>query len=100
MLGPTAPAGAGPLVPEEVPLQTRDTLYIGGDFVAPATDATIEVISPATEEPVARVPEARVEDVARAVAAARQAFDEGPWPRMAPAERADAMGKLVGALDA
>jgi betaine-aldehyde dehydrogenase len=81
-------------------LQTRDTLYIDGGFVAPATDATIDVISPFTEETVARVPEAREADVDRAVAAARRAFDEGPWPRMRAAERADAMGKLVGALDA
>lgn len=81
-------------------MQVRDTLYIDGRFQAPATDATIDVISPFSEEAIARVPEAREADVERAVSAARRAFETGPWPRMAPAERADAMTKLMGALDA
>ncbi len=65
----------------------RTTFFIDGDWVAPATDAVIEVVSPHSEEVVARVPEGSVADIDAAVAAARRAFDEGPWPRMAPAER-------------
>src|SRR5215472_2310933 len=79
-------------------MQTHDKLYIGGEWVAPATTATIDVISPHSEEVVGRVPEAREADVDRAVAAARAAFDDGPWPRMPAAERADAMGRLLAAL--
>src|SRR5262252_5224721 len=79
-------------------MQTHTKLFIGGDWVAPATTATIDVISPHTEEVIARVPEAREADIDRAVAAARKAFDEGPWPRMSGPERADVMARLLGAL--
>ena len=68
-------------------IQIKDKIFIGGAFVTPATDCTLELVSPTTEEVVSRVPEARPEDVDRAVAVARQAFDEGPWPRMELAER-------------
>ena len=65
----------------------RDALFIGGAWAKPATDAVLEVVSPHSEEVVARVPEGAVADIDAAVAAARRAFDEGPWPRMTPAER-------------
>ncbi len=65
----------------------RDAFYIDGGWRAPASDATLQVISPHSEEVIATVPEASVGDVDAAVAAARKAFDEGPWPRMTPAER-------------
>jgi betaine-aldehyde dehydrogenase len=81
-------------------MQTHDTLFIGGDWIKPATTAMIDVISPHTEEVIARVPEAREPDVERAVAAAREAFDQGPWPRRTPGERADAMAALLGELQA
>jgi aldehyde dehydrogenase (NAD+) len=79
-------------------MQTHDRLFIDGEWTAPATRATIDVVSPHTEEVIARVAEAREADVDRAVAAARRAFDEGPWPRLTAAERADAMGRLLAAL--
>jgi betaine-aldehyde dehydrogenase len=81
-------------------MQVHERLFIGGDWVAPATTATIDVVSPASEEVIARVPEGREADIERAVAAAREAFDHGPWPRMSPAERADVMEKLLGELQA
>jgi betaine-aldehyde dehydrogenase len=62
--------------------------YIGGAWVEPSTAATFEVISSSSEEVVATVAEAREQDVQKAVAAARCAFDEGPWPRLTHAERA------------
>ncbi len=80
-------------------MDTKDTLYIGGEWVAPATTRTIEVISPTTEEVSARVPEATEGDVDRAVAAARAAL-EGPYPRLTPAERADYLVKLSQAIQA
>ena len=65
----------------------RDAFYIDGGWRAPESTATIQVVSPHTEEVVATVPEATYADVDAAVAAARQAFDHGPWPRMSPQER-------------
>jgi aldehyde dehydrogenase (NAD+) len=76
-------------------MRQHDRLYIGGDWVTPAGTGIIDVISPHTEEVVGRVPEATPEDVDRAVAAAREAFDHGPWPRMEPAERAAVVEKLT-----
>ena len=70
------------------PLQHPDRLFIGGDWVKPSTDATIDVISPGTEQVFMRVAEAVQADVSRAVDAARAAFDRGPWPRMSHLERA------------
>ncbi|MFI9536112.1 aldehyde dehydrogenase [Nocardia fusca] len=62
-------------------------LFIAGEWSAPSTGETIEVISPHTEQPIARVVAPAPADIDRAVAAARRAFDEGPWPRIDPAER-------------
>jgi aldehyde dehydrogenase (NAD+) len=73
-----------------------DRLFLGGQWVLPATDATIEIISPVTEEVIGTVPEASPADMDAAVAAAREAFDHGPWPRMSPVERAAAL-RRVGA---
>src|SRR5688572_10446665 len=73
---------------------TKDKLFIDGQWAEPATSDQIEVISPSTEEVIARVPEGSNADIDRAVAAARNAFDRGPWPRTTPAERAEKMAKL------
>jgi betaine-aldehyde dehydrogenase len=69
-------------------------LFIGGDWVDPSSSARIDVVSPHSEEVVGRVPEAREADIDRAVAAARQAFDTGPWPRMSGRERSEIMAAL------
>jgi aldehyde dehydrogenase (NAD+) len=76
-------------------MRQHDTLFIGGEWVAPAGTGTIDVISPHTEEVVGRVPDGTPEDMDHAVAAAREAFDHGPWPRMTFAERAAAIGRLA-----
>ena len=65
----------------------KDRLFIGGEWVQPSATDVIEVISPVTEGVFATVPSGAVADIDRAVAAARKAFDEGPWPRMSVAER-------------
>ncbi|AWH91640.1 aldehyde dehydrogenase [Dietzia lutea] len=72
----------------------RDALLIGTQWRSPATDDVIEVVSPHTEEVVARVPEGSVADMDAAVAAAREAFDHGPWPRMSPGERIEVVARL------
>jgi len=76
-------------------MRDHDRFYIGGQWVAPAGSATIDVISPHTEEVIGRVPEGTAADMDRAVAAARDAFDNGPWPQMDPADRAAAVGRLA-----
>ena len=57
-----------------------DKLFIGGKWVEPSTSEVIEVHSPATGELVGKVPLAAPADVDAACAAARKAFDDGPWP--------------------
>ena len=66
-------------------------LFIGGEFVDSASGRTFLSHNPSTGEDVAQVAQGGPEDMERAVQAARAAFDDGPWPRMTPAERADVM---------
>ena len=80
------------------PVKSYDRLFIGGEWVEPSSSAVFDVHSPTTEELVGRVPEAQNADVDRAVAAARQAFEHGPWPRMAPVERAAVLTKVAEAI--
>jgi acyl-CoA reductase-like NAD-dependent aldehyde dehydrogenase len=75
----------------------RTELFINGQWVTPSTDAAITVTSPHTEEVIGRAPAAAPADVDRAVAAARTAFDDGPWPRLEPAERIAASERLAAA---
>ncbi|MGB3893355.1 aldehyde dehydrogenase [Mycolicibacter sinensis] len=76
-----------------------DTLFIGGKWTAPSTDQVIEVHSPATGEYVGKVPLAAKADVDAAVAAARAAFDSGPWPSTPPAERAAIIAAAIKLME-
>jgi len=76
-----------------------DQLFIGGKWTAPATDQVIEVHNPATGEYVGKVPLATKADVDDAVAAARRAFDSGPWPSTPPAERAAVIATAVKLME-
>jgi aldehyde dehydrogenase (NAD+) len=78
----------------------RDRLFVGGAWVTPTGTEVFETISPVTEQPIGVSPHAGPGDVDRAVAAARMAFDRGPWPRMAPWERAEVMERMVALLAA
>lgn len=80
-------------------LRHPDRFYIGGKWVQPFGNSRIEVRDSASEEVFLTVAEAQVEDVDRAVAAARDAFDNGPWPRMTHSERAEWLNKLADAWD-
>lgn len=75
-------------------------LFLGGNWHPPATASTIDVIAAHTGELAARVPEAVKADVDAAVAAARHAFEEGPWPRLTPEERAIFLERFADALQA
>ena len=68
--------------------------FIGGDWAESEDGQTFETINPATNEPIARVAKGGEADLRRAIGAARKAFDEGPWPRMRPAERARILRKV------
>ena len=74
-------------------------LYVDGTW-SPASDgATFDVLNPATEDVVARAPNGTRADLDRAIAAARRAFDEGPWPRTTRHDRAAVLRRLVDALE-
>ncbi|HKY89426.1 MAG TPA: aldehyde dehydrogenase [Nevskiaceae bacterium] len=77
-----------------------ERFYIGGEWVPAASPGRREVVSPSTERVVAVVAEAAEADAERAVAAARRAFDQGPWPRLTPAERATYLHGLAVELRA
>lgn len=76
-----------------------DKLFIGGSWVDPSSSEVLEVRSPATGEVVGKVPLALRADVDAACAAARTAFDEGPWPRMTPQERGAVIANAVKLLE-
>jgi aldehyde dehydrogenase (NAD+) len=59
---------------------------------------TYQSINPYNNEPLATIPLAGAADADRAVAAARKAFDEGPWPHMSGEERGELLGKVAAIL--
>ncbi len=69
-------------------------LHIGGEWVDALDGAEFETYNPATGEVITKVAEAKAADVARAVKAAREAFENGPWAKMKPKERAAAIWRL------
>jgi len=69
-------------------------LFIGGAWRAPVSGETYTTINPANEEPSAEVGKGDERDLDLAVAAARKAFDQGPWPRMSAADRGRIVWKL------
>lgn len=82
-----------------ITLNHPDRLYLGGKWVKPSTDATFDVVDSHSEEIVARVAAAQTTDINNAVAAAREAFDSGPWPRMQPEERAAYLEKIASCCE-
>jgi len=74
-------------------------LFIGGQWVPAKSGKTFDTINPATEEVIAQVAEGEAADVDAAVRAARQAFDEGPWPRIDARERGRIMLRLADLIE-
>jgi acyl-CoA reductase-like NAD-dependent aldehyde dehydrogenase len=74
----------------------RHQLFIDGKWHAPDSDSIITVVSPHSEAVIGHAASAGPADVDRAVQAARAAFDTGPWPRMQPADRIEAITRLAG----
>ncbi|MDQ7776881.1 MAG: aldehyde dehydrogenase family protein [Paracoccus aminovorans] len=78
----------------------QDQLFIDGEYGPAASGATFAVIDPSDRQPFAQVARGGAADIDRAVAAARRAFDDGPWPRLSGAERGAIlrrMGDLIAA---
>jgi acyl-CoA reductase-like NAD-dependent aldehyde dehydrogenase len=75
-------------------------MLIDGQWVEASNGAAYEVPNPATEEAVGTAPDATVEDMTRAIAAARRAFDDGPWPRSTPRDRARVLAAIADGMEA
>ena len=78
----------------------RSDQFIAGKWMPAGGSESLEVISPSTEELCGRVPVATTDEVDAAVAAARAAFDDGPWPRLGLEERADYLRRLIDGIEA
>ncbi len=72
--------------------------YIDGAFRASRAGGTFETRNPATNEVIALASDGQPEDVDDAVAAARRAFDEGPWPRLSATERAGVLRRIASLI--
>src|SRR6478736_7972381 len=70
-------------------------LYINGEWVDSKSNKTFPVYDPSTEEVIAQAPDANADDVNRAVAAAKAAFEEGPWATTTAQERGRVLFRLA-----
>jgi aldehyde dehydrogenase (NAD+) len=80
------------------PVKHPNRFFIDGEWAAPSSTAKINVINCATEALFVSVAEAQEADVNRAVAAAKAAFERGPWPRLSHAERAEYLKAIAREL--
>src|SRR6478672_3259390 len=76
------------------------SMWIGGRWVHASDKAIRDIVNPADGTVIAQVPEATPADVREAIAAARSAFDEGPWPRVPARERGTLLFKIAEAIRA
>ncbi|RID83005.1 aldehyde dehydrogenase family protein [Peribacillus asahii] len=81
-------------------LKGTKKLLINGEWVEAASGQTFETLDPSNGKVLAVVSEAGPEDVDRAVKAARQAFENGPWRKMSASERGRLIYKLADLMEA
>ncbi|HEY9851995.1 MAG TPA: aldehyde dehydrogenase family protein [Leptolyngbyaceae cyanobacterium] len=81
-------------------LKQPKKLLINGKWVDAANGKTFPVVNPATGEVIAQIAEGTAEDIDRAVKAARQAFENGPWSRITVSDRSKLIWKLADLLEA
>src|SRR3974377_125512 len=74
-------------------------MFINNQFVSAASGKTFPTYNPATGEVLAQIAEGDREDIDRAVKAARDAFNKGPWRRMTASERGRLIWKLSDLLE-
>lgn len=84
--------------PEGLPDRIRH--YIGGKLADSVSGETFDVLEPTTNRTYIQCASGDAADVDAAVAAARKAFDEGPWPRMLPRERANILYRVADEVSA
>ncbi|HEX8211999.1 MAG TPA: aldehyde dehydrogenase family protein [Longimicrobium sp.] len=75
-------------------------LYIGGEWQAAESGDTFDTMNPSTAEPLTQVAAAAEADVDRAVRAAREAFENGPWPGMDARARGRILYAIADGLEA
>ncbi len=80
-------------------LARKHRLLINGKWVEPSSGRTFTTLDPATGEILSHIADGQKEDIDRAVTAARNAFDKGPWRKMTPSERGKLMWKLADLID-
>ena len=73
-------------------------MYMNGEWVASDSGKTLPVYDPSTEEVIAEVPDSNAKDVDRAVSAAKDAFENGPWANSTAQERGRILFKLADAV--
>lgn len=81
------------------PQVRQSTCFIGGEWVPAVSGKTFEAINPATEEVICEVAEGDKQDIDRAVAAAREAFDHGPWRTMDARDRGRLIYRLADLIE-
>jgi betaine-aldehyde dehydrogenase len=70
-------------------------MYVNGEWVNSESGKSFPVYDPSTEEVIAQVPESGAKDVDRAVAAAKAAFEQGPWSQTTAQERGRTLNRLA-----
>ncbi|MGW8380678.1 aldehyde dehydrogenase family protein [Actinacidiphila sp. SB3-2] len=75
-----------------------ESIHVDGVWRAAAAGGTREILDPADASTLAVVAEGDTSDTDAAIAAARRAFDEGPWPHTPTAERAALLRKVADLL--
>ena len=84
-------------VPADLPERIRH--YIDGEFVDSLDGDTFDVLEPVSNESYVTAAAGKKADIDRAVAAARRAFTEGPWPRMLPRERSRILHRIADIVE-
>src|SRR5579871_189560 len=80
-------------------LAKKHRMLIDGKWVEARSGETFEVEDPATQEVVAHIPAGDKADIDLAVAAARKAFETGPWSRITPRDRSRLVWRLGDLLE-
>ena len=83
--------------PADMPEKIRH--YINGEFVDSIDGDEFDVLNPVTNEPYIKAASGKKADIEAAVASAKKAFDEGPWPTMLPRERARVLNKIADIVE-
>lgn len=79
-------------------VSAQQTIHVGGEWRNALSGATREILDPADAKPFATIAEGGTDDTDAAIAAAREAFDHGPWPATPVAERAALLRRVADLL--